>query len=749
MAILAFLLVAPAARTLAEGTNLQVNGWKEGLYPVVKENATALYYNNRLWAFLLGPQNAVSATDFILYRQLDSVTNSWGKYNELKDSKGKGIRAAYAVSPILAFDQFLYVFFVEPTAPYGVYYTKYAGPNETGQDTWDPPVAVPGALATSEVAPVYNTETKALEVYYLTQEAIYYSKTTNGLDWTASSRLQTSYMTHATPVALSAAFVQLGTAKTVKTMLATSAANQQIDIFFVDGKDPSSVIHYPLPEANKATARPGLVNLGQGQVILMWKNPNDQIVMHTFREGLGERGTWDETETVWTDKTEWGPTGAVFFQRLDPENLEGYFIVFWGQYHYNTATLTFRKDIQAHIPATPLGWWRRTKVLTTDWAQLPELSDLYPIIGILDAPPYAKNGKTAEDNKTFVEYGNTQTGVTNTTISVKAGVYVETLPNNPLKLEVQSGVYGDTSSAVTLTKGVNYSLRTLDPCQARVLYLAPVIQMTTYEWIDPVTQKPSGEAFYLPNVIDVSILSKPINANTDTNYANLTCLHHTSGELNTYNHVIDNNDILLKNSGTWDDAEASGHMAINLVQGQTTGLGYGGYVSFKIGYQVPGMIGAGASGEFKMYTSTSYTVTDSTKLYLDNPHATNVGDCNLFNATLIWTKADAKWAPQHRQGLGDTPWIITYTVTGIQTNPPALTTAPMFRLASGTDGINQQGYRLTVLNLHQRIIGIESSTNLVQWTPVKNLTNFIGTTSILDPQAAQTPFRFFRAVVQP
>jgi hypothetical protein len=77
------------------------------------------------------------------------------------------------------------------------------------------------------------------------------------------------------------------------------------------------------------------------------------------------------------------------------------------------------------------------------------------------------------------------------------------------------------------------------------------------------------------------------------------------------------------------------------------------------------------------------------------------------------------------------------------------TRRPSLSVSGRLNGLNEQGFRLTLSGEFGGHYRIENSTNLVEWTEWVVVTNFLGTTQIADEAATNLPVRFYRAVAVP
>ncbi len=77
------------------------------------------------------------------------------------------------------------------------------------------------------------------------------------------------------------------------------------------------------------------------------------------------------------------------------------------------------------------------------------------------------------------------------------------------------------------------------------------------------------------------------------------------------------------------------------------------------------------------------------------------------------------------------------------------TRRPRLNVFGGLNGLNDQGFRLTLTGEFGGHYRIDGSTNLVEWTELVVLTNTYGTTQFVDESATNMPQRFYKAVAVP
>jgi len=77
------------------------------------------------------------------------------------------------------------------------------------------------------------------------------------------------------------------------------------------------------------------------------------------------------------------------------------------------------------------------------------------------------------------------------------------------------------------------------------------------------------------------------------------------------------------------------------------------------------------------------------------------------------------------------------------------TRRPKLNAFGGLNGLNEQGFRLTLTGEFGGHYRMDGSTNLFEWTELAVLTNTFGATQFLDGGATNVPLRFYKAVALP
>jgi hypothetical protein len=76
------------------------------------------------------------------------------------------------------------------------------------------------------------------------------------------------------------------------------------------------------------------------------------------------------------------------------------------------------------------------------------------------------------------------------------------------------------------------------------------------------------------------------------------------------------------------------------------------------------------------------------------------------------------------------------------------TTRPTLRVSTPLEGLNEEGFRLTILGEFGTAYSVLGSTNLLDWHPVGTVSNTYGTVQLNDPDATNLNWRAYKALTQ-
>jgi hypothetical protein len=628
-----------------------------------RTSATGIYYGGEFWVFFSGDDINLR-THSVQYRRLGYDKNGnqgWTESGRIAPGGKKDLQLSlYAPSPVI-FEGDLYVFWVDKKTS-TIKYSMYKGKDTSGEDAWYNPRTI-NVTPSGEVSPVYNPATSDIELYYMSDNKVYWMHTKDGMSW-SNPFLIKGVQTSSPPTA---EVVETGEGN-FEIMLATrSVADDSIQITFTSlGKviDTYPLINvYDENEREHTYCRPFLTNLGHGEVALFWRGTDDRVNVVYYDvdyEQFHDKYTWQE-KGLWGKKDIY-PTGAVGFEATE----DALVATLWVFYDKTYGGIDDPKASIFSRTQQELGMWKHSSDKQYDWAQIEEkeIWDLYPVVGVIDMPPFLLNGNTTPDeNKTMVTFEHGTERATTMEFDLQAGLYFKAQPALGLTGEVHAGITKQWSTETKVTAAIRYSLEAHAAPQIRVLYLAPVFQMIEYQWFDEAYQG-TEDVIVVPVVKDASIIARLVDPSTDPNFNIPKFPIHEAGNLDTYRSMLDQSLYDTSASGSWD---AGGPTNMSLTEQKTSLKGTGGYFHFEIGWNFAEWVGFGAEGEFDVKHTSSTTNMDSVVVILDNPPPSVAGDIKSFTTTVYWAKPNQNgyWVPLNKRGLGDEPWFITYSAEQI------------------------------------------------------------------------------------
>jgi len=647
----------------------------------VVDVASGTYFNGQLWAFYPAGRARSRRRLWIRYQQLNSNGSwSWSSRKMIKNSA-----TDYAVSPVI-FNTFLYVFWKGHVGG-KLYYTRYMGLDEQGNDKWDTNNKI-DIKPDGVVAPVYNPQQKRLEVYFKgLDNRIYYWYTYNGYDW-SGGRLP-GLQTWSAPAA---EVVEIGNGQYQIMVAHRRKDNSKINIDFINyDKNNQAFCEKDHILDDRTENPPHLAYLGDGRTALLYRGCNDKSYARFYKE------VYHEPKDVTKN---WGPTitkynreancfhvrGAAYYISRDPStegaDLDGYLMVFYTKKRWLPAT-PFHYFYALTYQAEFLGVWKRDKITEKDWSLIddkklqkkhPEESvwNLYPVVGVMDTPPRVLNGGKIADNNTMVTFKHCQEISTTTEWKFKAGVYAKAGSQLPFTLELHKGLQRGEKEIELTTQSVSYD-HTIEsfygsmdektrqyPQYVGVIYLAPTTRVTRYKFYEPGKIEPTRELDVV-EILSVSLLRRYRNAAED--FCHLP--NHQPHELKSYWVDTTKYDLLIPNPTglNWERDKSEKTYGIQ----KEKIVSKGGTLSFKLGGGLADTIGFGFEGEYDTSVDETTTTKDSIHLVFDNPKARKGVNTDIsgFQCTPCWLmiksgEKDADWIPRNRQGTGDRPWFFTY-----------------------------------------------------------------------------------------
>jgi hypothetical protein len=658
----------------------------------VTNAGSGIYYNTELFVFYPVDKK-------IMYKKFSN--NSWGKE---KDFGGE--YTDYAVSPVI-FKNRLFVFWVGTDGHLN--HKIYNGADQEGNDQWVGKYTFTH-YPQGEVAPVYNPELDRLEVYYRGGDgSIRYIYTNHindieGRTWSPEGNNVSDFVPGLwTGSAPSAEIVETGKDENgkdhYKVMLAhRSYDNNKIHIDFLKNGQLENGSGYSL-EGVTTLNPPHLVNLGNGRIALLWRGIDNRIYLMHYDE---DSKKWDNPQYLEKETNIFHVRGAAFYvphkytigegeNKKEVIDLEGYLMVFWVYKetvpHYLSGEVFYNDYNRLRASqAEYLGEWKKDTEATTkkNWAELKDYS-IFPVVGVIDMPPFAFNGRNVKSNSTTVSFAENTANYTKMSWTFKLGSYYKISGKQviPIEAEAHVGLSEAIGTSKTVEQSIEYTFGagaffpyeiippfSIEdyPQSVTVLYMAPFTEVWKYIYYRPDGTRTDKE-MYMVNVTNASILQKSVKLENFLEQFP----KHKAGDLTTYNYDYTRGGVYdsLEESATWSQSVAS---KLKFVEQSSDEKSSGSYISFKIGENL-GYLGTGVEGSFNVDVTQRITVTDSLQTIFNNPVPRDpnsdpdaINDIYSFGVTAFWLRPnkDGYWVPKDRIEKGDTPWFITYRVYDYQ-----------------------------------------------------------------------------------
>lgn len=641
----------------------------------VCNGASGIYYNCQLWTFYPSRSKIIRYRQFPHKKMGKDGTYTW-EYKWGKDKTIRGLKTKHSVSPVIFKDK-LFVFWVGMNGK--LYYTIY-GEDEQGNAKWKSAKSL-SVRPHSEVAPVYNPQTKILEIYYQAKNNNIKYICYDGSRW-FSGYVNKDLKTGSAP---SAEVVETGKGE-YRVMLAhrsfkkDSRGNDQIRIDFLKNQyQGNNKWERGYFLSDTTVNSPHLVNLGNGSIALLYKGCNNGVYASFYHESEDDPKWYLTKRYNKKEETIYHVRGAAYYIPLvednrEKEDLKGYLTIFWSK--------TDRKWQDPHLlshQAEYLGKWEKGDTRECDWSgidnEINEIDEeskysLYPVLGIIDAPPCVLNGKTIKDNNTTVAFEHTEKETEVKNWKLEAGMYAETGVQSPITCEVHAGLTKGESISSEVTAFVNYTIGMTSfynsngiQKKVTVLYLAPVTKVTPYKLVE--VKKPflveKERKLAVVEITDASILSRSCDI------AKFKYLDkRTAGNLDSFEKRGFKEYECNSKSVSWNKG---GKSEVGFSKKQLRTVESGGYFELKLGVDIAEFIGAGFEGKFSYNFERTEESTDSFVVTLINPDCeeTKEGDICFFDTTayLLRMKPEQRngyWIPNDRQQTVERPWFITFSV---------------------------------------------------------------------------------------
>ena len=320
--------------------------------------------------------------------------------------------------------------------------------------------------------------------------------------------------------------------------------------------------------------------------------------------------------------------------------------------------------------------------------RLSDTFDLWPVLGVVDMPPYVENGHGVCANRLMcgTEVEMSFLNATNKGLAgdYSAGPYVETGHRSKVVVDAGAGYAGGFENSTNITYTHYDVLENNREGRIYAYYIVPAFNAYTLQWhdlngtatdtyttsveltgvtvrkesFDPVGQGPDMSTLPAP-YLDLNAYQSHKSEN-DRERLDSYSINPTDATHN-FQTIVDS----TKSATTWGHSSpGSFGWAID----SEHSIDNGGYCSLKIGYEVAKKIGFGVEGEVQILvnTKTQTGVEAKTTLLNQDPlDETDPARVTSFSVQGYWLKpaSNGYWIPKNRVGMGDSPWFITYRVT--------------------------------------------------------------------------------------
>jgi hypothetical protein len=682
------------------------------------DNASAVAYNRKLYAFY---PHVNDDNNYIAYRTTpDGTTWSSGSYLETGDASKVKQRSKAQINPLVA-DEILYVFYTGIDGK--LYYLKldFVAPEDeivpdpradpqTVEKVWQPAQAIPDAQVQdleNRFAAVYNFTKKWIEVYWTPDSLNVYMKTYTLATRTWSDAKPVTLPRTNTFIApyLTAVFNQLEEGDYV-TYLSYADGSAGYLAELKDGEVRQSPIKSSTWKPVDSNRGPSLADLGNDYLAVIYNRRSDRSYYQKYDKNTRtvfaqEFGTFVSEQ----DTGHWAPTGITFSNEVvDTESPTGFrmdtnFYVFVGNNPSGPLTNTRWQFVKCeHV-----GYWMPTDKEGTEisfGSLLTDTFELWPIVGMIDMPPYVENGKEClilDECDSDVDYSFKKITVDGLSVEGSAGMYMRTRARSPVEMSMSGGYTGgyDDSTTVTLKQG-DKLLASRDGTII-VYYYVPTFTLTTLQWHDsnpldttnglqtesarvsgaeirkeafnPIDGPSEWQAYWeamSPGVFRPPYLDPAVFPCHESEVIDLdTNKERPESDLErllTYCKNTTNYPKALSGTVTWQK-DSPGYFDWEISREHSSSNGF--YVDMKIGLK--GKVAAGAEGSVKVLfkSKTEYGVEAITWIRGPKEYDSDPLRVTSYHLEGYWLKPNKNvyWVPEYRKTAGDQPWFITYRVT--------------------------------------------------------------------------------------
>lgn len=675
--------------------------------PETKDNAAALQYHGKLWFFFPDKED----DDLHLQYQTWDGKNWSGETDIVLDNGTKPVSNAQ-LTPILV-DDIIYVLY---TGTNSYLYLMSYNPLKPADKRWSQTKISDATMYDTggRAAAVYNFVNNTIEIYWTPANTSLYMKTYNLADGTWGAKKQVRLQmdpSHPTIAPyVTAVFNRLDENGDYVTYLSWADTYAGAVTELKDGVPSYQTrLWYWQPENTKRA--PSLIDLSEDELQVIYNHLGDEANYQTYNKRSRSVPVGQQYQSYVpfhsVQGTSWAPNGVVYSTKVaDSTSPTGYRMDsnFYAIVGNNQIVDQTKWQL---VSVSYLGYWKPVdKGTHVDFAgsdlgtveernqRIADTFPLWPVIGIMDMPPFVLNGHgecedwtaCGTDAKLSFQTGDTH-GLGG---ELSVGAYFETGKKSPVTFDVSGGYSGGYDSSktftYTLTGGVEGNLEG----RIAAFYLAPVFNVYTLEWYN-LSGTPTGIYTQSVEVVGATIrkeafdpLQGPDMSTLPTPYLDPAVFPRHAFEddrerLNSYS--IDPTDSLHNFESIVNPALSTSSWAVGSPGGfqwgieQETSIDNGAYIDVKIGVELGHKIGFGVEGSFEIRVNTTTSKSIEAETVLLNQVAAEgyAEKINSFTVQGFWIKPDDSgyWIPRNRQGQGDSPWLITYRVTDYWPLTPA------------------------------------------------------------------------------
>jgi len=679
--------------------------------PETRNTATPVIFRNKLWFFW---SDKDKDDNHVQYQTWDGAS-TWSGETDIVVN-GEIQKSKTVISPVVVNDV-LYVFYVGLGG-----YLDYVTYNPLIADAtkrWQGRFRVTSGSAEAKMssddavsgrcAAVYNWVKNCIEVYYVEPTHTYIYMRTLNLDtgtWSGDTVVQInkdpSYP-HLTAY-VSAVFNQVDENDYV-TYLSWADGYAGALTELRDGKLLYQTTRLWYWQPTDKNSGPTLVDLGDDYIAVMYNRKGKQAYYEKYSKSLHGvpegYGTQYERYVPFTSEEDggWAVEGVVYSAKVaDSRSPTGYrmdsnfYAVVENNPKFDEANWEF-------VKCEYYGYWMPTAEanyvdfnggdLPSDQVKqrLSDTFDLWPILGVVDMPPYVENGHGECDDWTAcgteVELSFEIANTDGLSGEYSAGPYVETGKKSRVVLDISAGYAGGFDKSKTFTYTHSDTLEANPEGSIFAYYLVPAFNVYTLEWYD-LNNTPTETYTQSVELVGVTIrkevfepeigpvmstLSPPyldpavfLSHGSDDDQARLDSYSlNPTDDAHNFQTIVDS----TLSSSTWSTSSPGG-FSWKIDSDHSIDNGF--YCDLKIGAEIAKRIGFGVEGsvEILVNTKTETGVEAVTTLKNRGPSdKTDPARVTEFHVNGYWLKPDPRgyWVPENRKGMGDSPWFITYYVT--------------------------------------------------------------------------------------